>query len=210
MSESAAALADIAEVSRETLVRLETFVGLLRRWQGAQNLVAVATLNDVWRRHVADSAQLAALFPETATWMDLGSGAGFPGLVLAIMAAGSGTGSVHLVESNRRKCVFLRRAVSETDAAAIVHEGRIEQLAGAIGPVDRVIARALAPLNDLLALAHPAMVQGAAAAFHKGQDFAFEIDQASQYWGFDLVQHPSRIAADGVILEISNVRPKHG
>ncbi len=77
-------------------------------------------------------------------------------------------------------------------------------------PSARVIARALAPLNDLLALAHPAMVQGAAAAFHKGQDFALEIDQASQYWGFDLVQHPSRIAADGVILEISNVRPKHG
>ena len=208
MSNGVAALAGVAEVSRETEARLEIFVDLLRRWQGAQNLVAQATLDDVWRRHIADSAQLAPMFPETVTWLDLGSGAGFPGLVVAIMATEAGAGPVHLVESNRRKCAFLRRVAHETDAPAIVHEGRIEHIAGTIGAVDRVAARALAPLHRLLELAYPAIRQGAATAFHTGRDFALEIEQATKYWRFDLIQHSSRVGAGGVILDITELRPK--
>ena len=208
MNDGAAALAGVAEVSRETLARLQTHVELVRRWQGAQNLVAAGTLDDIWRRHVADSAQLAKLFPEATTWIDLGSGAGFPGLVLAIIGAERGAGPVHLIESNRRKCAFLREAVRATDAPAEVHEGRVEDCVEAIGPVDRVAARALAPLPKLIGLARPALDRGAAAAFHKGRDFAREIAAATKSWDFDLVQHSSRITAGGVILDISNVRPK--
>ncbi len=206
MTDGLAALADIAPVSRETGERLTAYVTLLRKWQRAENLIAASTVPAVWRRHVADSAQLAALFPEARRWLDLGSGAGFPGLVVAILGADHPGTAVHLVESNRRKCAFLRQAVRATGAPAIVHEGRIESVVAAWSePIDRISARALAPLTDLLTLAAPLMEKGIPAAFHKGQDFVREISAATQSWGFDLVKHDSRVGDGGAILDISHL-----
>jgi 16S rRNA (guanine527-N7)-methyltransferase len=207
--DAVAALNDIAPVSRETADRLGAFVALLRKWQPVENLVSAKTLPEVWRRHVADSGQLVGLFPAVRLWLDLGSGAGFPGLVVAIMG-GSGT-IVHLVESNRRKCAFLRQSIRETGAAAIVHEGRVEDvLSDWSGRVEMITARAVATLGSLFALAEPLMGKGVPAAFHKGEDFAREIAEATQSWEFDLVKHKSRIGNGGVILEISSLRRKPG
>jgi 16S rRNA (guanine527-N7)-methyltransferase len=186
---------------------LEAYVALLTKWQKAENLIAVGTLGEVWRRHVADSAELVALHPEPMKWVDLGSGAGFPGLVVAI--AGAAGTAVHLLESNRRKSAFLRQAIRETEAPAIVHEGRIEAtLANWTGRADRISTRALAPLAALLELAAPLMLAGTPASFHKGRDFLREVEEATQSWAFDLVKHDSRIGG-GVILDISNLRRRH-
>src|SRR5262245_38349963 len=132
-------------VSRETYDRLALLVGLVKKWQKAENLIAPSTLNEIWTRHVGDSAQLAALFPAARNWLDLGSGGGFPGLVTAILISADGSdGLVHLVESNARKCAFLRTAARETGAPAIVHHGRTEDVLATWSlPVDIISARAL-------------------------------------------------------------------
>ncbi|MHA1555185.1 MAG: 16S rRNA (guanine(527)-N(7))-methyltransferase RsmG [Alphaproteobacteria bacterium] len=203
----------LANVSRETSARLTRYVALLRSWQKAQNLVAGGTLDDVWQRHLGDSAQLASLFPDARVWVDLGTGGGFPGMVLAILAAERAAGEVHMIESNRRKCAFLRQVLRETGAAGVVHDGRIEQCLPTIqDEVDRITARALAPLPKLLELAYPMLQRGVPAAFLKGRDFVLEIDESSKSWEFDLVVHESRVAGGGVILDLSNVRRRssHG
>lgn len=197
------ALRSILPVSRETYDRLAKLVALVKRWQRAENLIAPGTVADIWTRHVADSAQLVPLFPDARHWLDLGSGGGFPGLVIAILIAEpAGDRLVHLVESNARKCAFLRTAARETRAPARIHQGRIESILAAIpGPVDVITARALAPLDSLLELtAH--LIGPAKAAFFKGVDFQREVAEASHTWDFDLVVHPSRISEGSAILEI--------
>ncbi|PPE79277.1 16S rRNA (guanine(527)-N(7))-methyltransferase RsmG [Kaistia algarum] len=197
------AIARILPVSRETMARLEIYVALLRKWQPAQNLVSPKTMDQIWRRHIADSAQLVALFPAALRWADLGSGAGLPGLVTAILLTGRDGAAVHLVESNQRKCAFLRTVVRETGAPAMVHEGRIESvLKHFVEPVDYVSARALAPLVSLLDLSEPLFASGARAAFHKGADFEGELREASKSWSLDLVRHKSMIDADSSVVEI--------
>lgn len=201
------ALDGIISVSRETAKRLERFVALLNKWQAAENLVAAGTLPDVWRRHVADSAQLVGLFPDTRHWLDLGSGAGFPGLVTAILLAETPGAGVDLIESNSRKCAFLRQVIRDTEAPARVHQGRIETLMKAWSePVERVSARSLARLDRLLSLAEPVLSAGAAGAFHKGQDFEGEIEETAKSWKFDLVSYPSLTDSRGVILDIRRLR----
>jgi 16S rRNA (guanine527-N7)-methyltransferase len=208
-SDDISALDGLVDVSRETADRLERFVALLRKWQTAENLVAPETLPSVWKRHVADSAQLAKIFPDARVWLDLGSGAGFPGIVLAILLAESPDGIVHLVESNQRKCAFLRQAIRESGASAKVHAGRIEAvLAEWQDPVDMISARALAPLDRLLSLAAPLLSNGAVGAFHKGQDFEREIEEASKSWEFDLILHKCLVEGGGVILEIRSLARK--
>ena len=141
---------DLAGVAAGTLERLEVYVNLLRRWGQRINLVGRASLHDPWRRHVLDSAQLHPLLPDDGgAVVDLGSGAGLPGLILAIM----GADQVHLVESNGRKCAFLARALRETGAEAGVHDCRVEDLAPF--PAGVVTARACAPLPRLIGLAWP-------------------------------------------------------
>jgi len=202
------ALAGIENVSRETLDRLTAFVALVEKWQGATNLIAPGTLPDIWRRHIADSAQLVPLFSDARVWLDLGSGAGFPGLVVAIIAAEQG-GHVHLVESDTRKAAFLRQAVRSTAAPATVHQGRIEAvLADWRTDIDLVTARALAPLPRLLDLVAPVVPLGVHAAFLKGREYRREIAEASKSWEFDLVKHKSRIEDDAVILDITHLKPK--
>jgi 16S rRNA (guanine527-N7)-methyltransferase len=210
-SDDARALAGVVTVSRETLRRLTRLVDLVTKWQRAENLIAPSTLPTIWRRHVADSAQLVTLFPDVRRWIDLGSGAGFPGLVVAILLQGEAGAAVHLIESNSRKCAFLRLAARETEAPAIVHEGRIETVAAGFDePVEMISARALAPLTQLFGMAEPLIARGVGAAFHKGQDFAREIAEASKSWDFDLVEHRSMIDDSSVILEIRKLARKPG
>jgi 16S rRNA (guanine527-N7)-methyltransferase len=196
-------LGDIFPVSCETIERLRTYADLLRHWQKSQNLVAPATLPDLWRRHIADSLQAFAALPSARSWVDMGSGAGFPGLVTAIVLAELGTGTVHLVESNRGKAAFLRTVARETGARAEVHAERIDSFTKSFdGSVDAVSSRALAPLADLLDLAEPLMARGAAGVFHKGQDFGAEVKIATQSWTLDLVEQISRVDPAGRILII--------
>jgi len=189
-----------ADVSRETLARLEAYAELLQRWQPAVNLVAASTLPDLWRRHMLDSAQLFRLLPRVPTKLaDLGSGAGFPGLVLAIM----GAGEVELLESDTRKCAFLREAIRATAAQARVREGRIEELAG--HEFDVVTAGALAPLPKLLAHAARLLVPGGAALFLKGAKIEGELTAASEAWKISLERFPSLTDPGGWVLRIREI-----
>ncbi|MBB5754113.1 16S rRNA (guanine(527)-N(7))-methyltransferase RsmG [Prosthecomicrobium pneumaticum] len=202
-AEGPGAVERVLPVSRETRQRLETYVALIRRWQPAQNLVSPQTLDTLWTRHIADCAQLVALFPDDLRWVDLGSGAGLPGLVTAILLADRPGAKVHLVESNQRKCAFLRAAIRETGAPAVVAEGRIDSVLKQFdAPVDRISARALASFAALLDLSAPLLARGVPAAFHKGADFAAERAEASQSWTLDLVEHQSMIDPRGLVVEI--------
>jgi 16S rRNA (guanine527-N7)-methyltransferase len=199
-ADKAAALA-LTPVSRETEVRLDRYVDLLQQWQAKINLVAPSTLPLIWTRHVADSLQLVALTPGARIWVDLGSGGGFPGIVLACVAADHG-GHVHLVERNARKAAFLREALRVTGGAGSVHHAEIGDYVDSVrNPVDCVTARALAPLNLLLQFSAPLIGAGARALFPKGQDVEAELTEATKYWKIAPVLHPSR-TGDGQIVEI--------
>jgi len=201
------AVARVTRVSRETQDKLALLVGLIRRWNRAENLVSADDLPQLWQRHIADCAQLPGLLPKARRWIDLGSGAGLPGIVIALVGA-EGT-HVELVESNQRKCAFLRVAVRETGAAATVHHGRAETIvAGWTSPVDCLTARAVAPLMRLMELAAPLLTKGVPALFPKGRGFAAEVADAALAFDFDLLEHPSRIDPDARILELRNVRAR--
>jgi 16S rRNA (guanine527-N7)-methyltransferase len=173
----------LTPVSRETEERLAILVAELERWQAAKNLVSAATLADVWLRHIADSLQLATLAPDAKRWLDLGSGGGFPGLVIGIVMAERGVGRVDLVESNSRKCAFLRHAARLTGAPVTVHQARIEDVIGDFsGRTDVVSARALAPLRQLLDWCSELLRTGAIGLFPKGQHLDAELTEASRYW----------------------------
>lgn len=196
----------IRPVSRETGERLAVYVELIRKWQKSQNLVAPSTLDDIWRRHVADSAQTLAALPSARRWLDFGSGAGFPGLVTAICLAETEGARVHLVESNKGKAAFLRTVARETGAPVTVHAERIEDFnAGFDEPVDGVSARALAPLVNLVALAAQHVARGAVAVFHKGQDFGAEVREATLSWDLDMVEQISRIDPAGRLILIRRI-----
>jgi len=190
-------------VSRETITLLESYEALLRRWQKAQNLVAPATLAAVWERHFADSAQLLSLAPEARRWLDLGSGAGFPGMVLAILLKDKENAKVDLVEANAKKCAFLGAVKRETGAPANVHRMRIEDAANQLaGPFDVVTARALAPLNQLFTLCAPFMGQGTRLLLLKGRDVALELTEAARYWNIVYDSHQSLTDSRGRILMV--------
>jgi 16S rRNA (guanine527-N7)-methyltransferase len=160
----------LVPVSRETEDRLAIFVELLDRWRQKTNLISSSTFPSVWTRHIADSAQLAALAPEAKRWVDMGSGAGFPGLVIAIQLADVPGAIVHCIESDGRKCAFLREAARATGAAAAIHSVRVEAVdPESLGAVDAVTARAFAPLPLTLKLARPWMERGAIAVFPRGE-----------------------------------------
>lgn len=190
-------------VSRETGERLEALEALFLKWAGRMNLVAASTLSDVWARHILDSAQLVPLAPDATDWVDLGSGGGFPGLVIAVFLLERPGSHIHLVESNQKKAAFLRAAIAALGLPATVHAARIEGVAHGLPGGATVTARALAPLDALLALSQPFLGRG---LFHKGRDYRAELEQCRDLWDFDLIEHPSRIAPDSVILDISNVR----
>lgn len=221
-------------VSRETYQRLKLYEQLLRQWQAKTNLVAPGTLGAFWERHVADSLQVLAHSGGARQFCDLGSGGGFPGMVIAIALAGDAsrdagtrTGSergphVRLVESNNKKCAFLRSVARQTGACASVHAIRIESATKQIAESEIVTARALAPLERLMELCGEQLTGKRVGLFHKGREYRAEIEECRGKWEFDLVVHPSlltdgrqaELQASGeaagqdcsVLLEVGNVR----
>jgi 16S rRNA (guanine527-N7)-methyltransferase len=190
-------------VSRETLDRLIAYDVLLRKWQPRINLVGPATLPESWSRHFLDSAQLfPVLGPEVRTLVDLGSGAGFPGLVLAIL----GVGEVHLVESDTRKVAFLREAARETGTSVTIHPRRIDAVQGIAA--DAVTARALAPLASLLAWAYPLIGDHGVGVFPKGQNVDQELTEATRSWKMAVERVESATDPSGSILRIRELSPR--
>jgi 16S rRNA (guanine527-N7)-methyltransferase len=176
LAEDRRAALRLVPVSRETEDRLAVFVEVLDRWRRKINLISNATFPSVWTRHVADSAQLAALAPGAKRWVDMGSGAGFPGLVIAIQLADVAGAIVHCIESDGRKCAFLREAARATGAVAAIHPVRVEAIEPeSLGTVDAVTARAFAPLPLTLKLARPWMERGAIAVFPRGESAKDQI-----------------------------------
>jgi 16S rRNA (guanine527-N7)-methyltransferase len=190
-------------VSRETLARLEAYLALLAAWSQKINLVGQDTLADPWRRHILDSAQLQPLVPATARSLaDLGSGAGLPGLVLAILGLPT-VDVVALVEADSRKCAFLSEAARITGAAVAIRQMRI----GAMSPCrfDVVTARALAPLDRLLALAHPFLAADGLCLFLKGARAGEELTLARRHWTMTAQSIASRSDPRGVVLQLREV-----
>ncbi len=199
-------LSRIHPVSRETFQRLKVLVARVEEWQKKTNLIAPSTLNDIWNRHIADSLQCIRLKPEARKWVDIGSGGGFPGLVIAAVMAEYENSSVHLVESIQKKCSFLRQVNRQMEARANVHCSRIEEAGLDIENPEIVTARALAALPLLLELSSPWLLNGAVGLFHKGRDFEAELADCDGRWEFDLISHESIISTDSVILEIHNLK----
>jgi 16S rRNA (guanine527-N7)-methyltransferase len=192
-------------VSRESLDRLEILVKLLLDWQKHINLIAPSTIPEVWTRHVIDSLQLVPLLPaHTQAIADLGSGAGFPALVLAAVQPAT----VHMYESNSKKVAFMHEALRQMKCNAVVHRERLEprQTPVNMPKVKVVTARAFAPLPLLLDLAEPFMKSGATALFHKGQDIDAELTEAAKIWVIEPVKHLSVIDSMSVILEVKELK----
>jgi 16S rRNA (guanine527-N7)-methyltransferase len=207
-SDKAAALA-LTPVSRETGVRLDRFVELLGEWQAKTNLVAPSTLPHLWTRHISDSLQLLALAPSAKVWVDLGSGGGFPGVVLACALADTSGAIVHLVERNAKKAAFLREALRVTNSPGAVHLADIGEIVDRMsGPVDCVTARAVAPLHQLIGFAEPLVRRGAKALFLKGQDVEAELTEATKYWKIKPHLHSSRTGGRGWIVELNHIEPR--
>ena len=223
-SDKAAAL-KLTPVSRETEARLDRYVDLLRQWQAKTNLVAPSTLPTLWTRHISDSLQLLALAPSAKTpsaktrsaktrsaktWADLGSGGGFPGIVLACALAEIPDTMVHLVERNAKKAAFLREALRVTNSRGTVHLADIGDSVDRItGPVDCVTARAVAPLHQLIGFAEPLVRKGAKALFLKGQDVEAELTEATKYWNIKPQLHSSRTGGHGWIVELDRIERRN-
>jgi 16S rRNA (guanine527-N7)-methyltransferase len=196
-------------VSRETLKRLETYAGLLVQWNKTINLVAAATLPDIWRRHFLDSAQLLPLAPRGApkyekVWVDLGTGAGFPSLVLAIIGEEVDSRPTwHLIESNARKCAFLREAARLTGTNVVLHNSRAEAV-GAF-PADVITARAVAPLPKLLDLAAKFLRPDTTCLFLKGEYIDEELTKATKCWNMEIERFLSHSDSRGTILRLKGL-----
>jgi 16S rRNA (guanine527-N7)-methyltransferase len=199
-----AALA-LVPVSRETGERLDLLAAELRRWQAVKNLVGPKTLERVWTRHIADSLQLLDHAPGAQTWLDIGSGAGFPGLVLGIAALERPGMSVDLVESNGRKCSFLRHLVRLTGAPVRVHEARVEAAIGGFTGIGVVTARALAPLPQLLAWTEPLLTSGTLGLFPKGREAEGELTEAAKSWTLQAELLPSRTDSEARVVRIHSL-----
>ncbi|MHA1517319.1 MAG: 16S rRNA (guanine(527)-N(7))-methyltransferase RsmG [Alphaproteobacteria bacterium] len=200
--------AEVFNVPHETIHRLTRYAELLTHWQKSLNLVAPSTLPELWSRHFADSAHLLNLAPDARLWLDLGSGAGFPGLVVAILQANVPDFRMNLVESSNKKCAFLAEVVRATEAAVDIHPMRIEQLAEKAQSLrmDVVSARALAPLSRLLELAEPFVGEGTRGLFLKGRETEAEVEAAQAGWDFKFHLHPSLTARDAFIVDVTNLR----
>jgi 16S rRNA (guanine527-N7)-methyltransferase len=197
----------LLHVSRETRARLEVYEALLLKWQSVKNLVAPTTLGDVWMRHFVDSLQVLALAPRARRWADIGAGAGFPGLVIGIALADTPDAIVHLIESDNRKCAFLRDVIRETGAKARVEHGRAEAIIPKLKEIDVVTARAVAPLHKLVEIAAPLMNIGATALFPKGRDYRAELTRLSPPSNFDIETKPSLTDKDAVIVVMRRIHP---
>jgi len=193
----------LLNVSRETQDRLQAYIDLLEKWQSKINLVGPKTLADPWRRHILDSAQLRDYIPDHATRLiDVGTGAGLPGIILAIL----GVKDVRLIESDTRKCAFLREVIRVTDVPyqATVFEVRAESFSGP--PADVVTARALAPLSKLIHLCVDKITTDGVMIFPKGQNAESELTEAQKDWKMKISTHESKSDPAGTIFRLSEVR----
>jgi 16S rRNA (guanine527-N7)-methyltransferase len=211
----AGSFAETFGVSRETALKFESYAALLKQWQKAVQLVAPSTLDVVWSRHFADSAQLMALCPSGArSWLDLGSGGGFPGLVIALMASDPAVRapgvSVTLVESDSRKAAFLREVARQAGCAVDILGTRIESPStrDKVGAVEVVSARAVAPLTELLGLAHPFWGPMTVGLFLKGREVEKEVEAAREAWAFELELKPSLTDTSSRVARIRNLKPR--
>jgi len=196
----------LTPVSRETLDRLDRFAETLLAWQQRINLIAPSTEPTLWTRHIADSLQLLALAPQAKIWVDLGSGGGFPGVVIACALADKPGARVHLVESSTKKAAFLREAARATGAPAEVHAVRIEDFVENLAmPVDVVTARALAPLVRLLTATYPLLKTGALGLFPKGQDVDAELTEAAKCWSIQSSLAPSLTDPKAKIVRVTGI-----
>ena len=193
----------LVPVAPEAEARLALYVDLLGRWRTVANLISEASFAEVWTRHVADSAQLLALAPEARRWVDLGSGAGFPGMVIAIQLTDVAGARVHCIESDRRKCAFLGEVARLTGAPAEIHPCRIESIdPAALAPVDAVTARALAPLPRLIEFAKVWIAHGAVGVFPRGRSAEAQLEAlpAARHFAIDFVA--SKLDPEAVILRV--------
>ncbi len=185
--------------SDQALADLESYRSYLADWNQRMNLIGPATLDIYWNRHAWDSAQLLRLAPDALTWADLGTGAGLPGIVLAILGKDRPGFHVHLVESMAKRCRFLTEVVTGLQLPATVHQSRAEDLSLA---VDIVTARACAPLSRLLGYGRPYLRRGAVALFLKGQDVGAELEDAAKSWDFEADVLPSLSDVRGQIVRV--------
>lgn len=200
----------LTPVSRETESALDQFVELFLRWQRAVQLVANSTLARLWTRHIADSLQLLDLAPNAKVWADLGSGGGFPGLVAAIALKEKSGAKVHLIESDQRKAAFLREAARTLDLPAMIHVKRIEEVPSETLPgLEIVTARALAPMPELLELAHPFLKDGAKGLFMKGANVDNELTDATKSWSIKSTIVPSKTDREGRIVVVEQALSKN-
>jgi len=201
----------LTPVSRETAARLDRFVDVLLTWQEHTNLIAASTEATIWTRHIADSLQLLPLAPNSRVWADLGSGAGFPGLVIACALADELGAQMHLVESNHKKSTFLREAIAATQAPAIVHTVRIEDFVENIPQnIEVATAHALAPLPALLPMVYPLLKRGALGLFLKGQDVGVELTEAAKCWNIQSTLVQSLTDLTGQIVVVRDLEPVLG
>lgn len=195
---------DLTAADAATLDRLTAYLDLLAHWQRRINLVGTATLADPWRRHILDSAQLIPLLPPTPeTALDLGSGAGLPGVVIAIM---TGT-PITLVDSDARKCAFLREAARVAAVPVTVLNQRIEMLPPR--RADVILARALAPLDRLLPLIAPILGPNGVALLLKGRTVGKELTLAGKRWKMSIIKIPSRTDPHGWVVKLQEIEPRH-
>lgn len=193
-----------ADVSRETIENIRIYARLLKKWQKKLNLVSETSLSDMWSRHFYDSFQLKELFDrskaENLRILDIGSGAGFPGLLLSML----GLGEFHMVESNGKKCIFMRQVIRETNCNAVVHNARAEM----IKPfhVDYIVSRACASLDKLFDLGRNFIREDTICLFLKGQIVDKEITEAGLNWDFKVEKHTSASEESGVILKVSHIK----
>ena len=193
------------DVSRETISDLSAFHAILTKWNPKINLVSKSSMDDLWNRHILDSAQLMPISAEYGKWVDIGSGGGFPGLVVAILAKGAGLeGSITLVESDHRKSAFLRTVIRELDLKASVLTDRVEALESL--QADVLSARALADLSQLLEYALLHLSERGTAFFLKGENWEKEVQTAQDSWSFDLKVHKSKTNPAAAILEIKEIK----
>ena len=189
--------------SRAMAERLDIYVDLLGRWRKITNLVSESTFSDVWMRHFADCQQIIAFAPDAKRWLDLGSGAGFPGMVIAIQLAETPGALVHCVESDQRKCAFLRAVATATGAPARLHSRRIEALDVAeIPDVQAVTARAVAPLPQLIEYAEPWLRRGAVGIFPRGRSAQTQVGTLDIIPQFQIETFPSKIDPDARIVQV--------
>lgn len=193
------------DVSRETYDKLKIYHQILTKWQPKINLVSQKTLGNVWERHFLDSAQVFSLIlnPDWITF-DLGSGGGFPGLVLSIM----GIKNIHLIESDQRKCSFLLEVIRQTGATAQVHNQRIEETVKTLGIADVITSRACAPLHQLLQWSEPLLKPDSKLLLLKGKSWMEELGEAQKDWQFEYEKRNSLIDTESVILEITQLKKR--